>query len=1209
MKKLKVDMTKKEKILYLCITILLCLVFTLPFIISSLVLAYPRAVFANAYPSTTKVGYETEYLGTVDRNIPAQYQDEGLVANGTISAYPTYGRTLSSVIGSDPTRVAARNALIAESWGLCTINTRIGTDGFPKNTYNSMNKDGKLFLNGQDTGKTLYKHTSANGMYGGNVSDEEKAVIKRITMAPTRGYTRGYNVTGLYAPAGEVVKIEISQEDMDATAGIAVHVGQALFNGKANNIWVGKNAMNRMPVILNTWVVNKSTATLDEERGVYTAYVGSHLGGPIYVVNENVKFSVTISGAVRYSHFILGFTTEDEFEENKNSSAPYFDLEVFYNGVLHSGPKAYAQNFSYEEIYDAGVLWEKISLVSTQVSHQGIVFLYDPFVAAGAAVAFPGQGSVNCPAGWMANSLNVSSFTNSGGWGNMHEYNHNFQGGWGVGDRGEVTNNAINLVEYSLFTKISAARKMGGYGGEGLSGWNAYTSATWALQRVKSGSISSTNGLAVYATLLHNFGQDVFMSTTHWSGQNYFLKWGEKTHQDFSYFNSMVASYTGQYDLTAQQEAGWPMFIPVSSIYQTGRSYMFDGQKKYIETMQPYTIKYGQSFTVDLNKYTLSDGQYESGSVILPEGFSYTIKKVTKPQNGKIKKIGENVYQFTPNKNLLSGKIYVTLGITNDNDASMKIDDVDLVLEFQQSHEMDKNILERTTYTYSAENMYKSDNANGVNGAITAYENKFAGYESKVTEDNNNYINGRLVQNSSSEIWGLQGAKENTIMQLSGKLYVSTDGDYRISLRGRKSAALYVSTDNEKTYHLAANLMRFNNLDANFKDDENHYTDLKGLKAGTWVHFKAVLVVDYGSAFVGVGWGQFAEPMITSHLIDPNDESKGSQLIYGGANQTITLADGTTKVITTNMVITDEEASLLKPTISVGYANAYRNSYDFANAFESDYFYLPKNQYNYNVLSGNGSLVEIKGFTPWDKSTAIDNLFDDNNSNKIHNARNTNVSEENPFDLTVDLGEEIRSNTMTIYGVSGQKYQPKTFVLYGGTTRENMQVLATVEESVVTNNNVIVTFEEQQIRFYRLLCTDTHAKDNGAQCAYIAMRYILFSYSLTNGNLYSPDNQMFEYRGRWNIQNHLSNFGHIYCGKNASMQFTFTGTNFAILSNKINFENFDVFIDGGFAGTGSMGENKAQTDIAFVSNTLKSGMHTVTIRSKASFNIDSIVIW
>ena len=65
------------------------------------------------------------------------------------------------------------------------------------------------------------------------------------------------------------------------------------------------------------------------------------------------------------------------------------DLEVWDSGALHSGPFIYAKNFSYDELYKAAILWEKVSFVSTSNWNQGIVFIYDSFVAAVEAITFP----------------------------------------------------------------------------------------------------------------------------------------------------------------------------------------------------------------------------------------------------------------------------------------------------------------------------------------------------------------------------------------------------------------------------------------------------------------------------------------------------------------------------------------------------------------------------------------------------------------------------------------------------------------------------------------------------------------------------------------------------------------------------------------------------------------------------------------------------
>lgn len=279
--------------------------------------------FEYDFASTSAVGFSAKVLGTVERHKPvAEVKDEGLP-----SGYPKYGYTLSEVIGSGADKEQARQALIDESDYLTAYGTR-NNSGNGENgdgTYTWMDKDGYLYsgttaepvraLNQDGSPRQLYKHTAAVGMYYGgfgdtdDLLDDEPGIVKQVKIRP-RGYS-SYSVTGVYAPAGEVIKIQISEEDMNATGGLTIHIGQALYNGQSNNIWVAKGQMQRFPNILNTMNVNKNTATL--ENGVYTAYVGSFIGGPLYIRSTTAAFTATISGGVRYSHFILGYTTEKEF--------------------------------------------------------------------------------------------------------------------------------------------------------------------------------------------------------------------------------------------------------------------------------------------------------------------------------------------------------------------------------------------------------------------------------------------------------------------------------------------------------------------------------------------------------------------------------------------------------------------------------------------------------------------------------------------------------------------------------------------------------------------------------------------------------------------------------------------------------------------------------------------------------------------------------
>lgn len=1140
---------QKKKIRAIAITLAATLV-ALGILIVVLVVTRNKQgpLFENSYSATTKVGYQGEYLGTVKRNIPNHTQDGGLE-----TGYPKYGYTKNLT-------EAQKIAIINENWNLCTIDTRIGTDGYPKNTYNSMDAQGRLLLNGEYVNRVLYKHTGADGLYLGNVSDDEPGIIKRVTLS-TRGYN-SYSVTGVYAPAGEVIKIQIPEEEMEATGGLRVHIGQALYNQKANNIWKAR-ALNRMPVILNTMVVNKNTATL--ENGVYTAYVGSFLGGPIYIHNTNSTVHVTISGGVRYPHFILGYTTKEEYAENFASSAPMFDLEVRNYGVLHSGPRLYAENLSYEDIYDAAILWEKISLVSTKRSKQGIVFLYDPFVAAGAAVAFPGQSSVNCPAGWMGGSLNVKSFVASGAWGNMHEYNHNFQG-WGLPGGGEVTNNALNLVEYSLFTKISSARRLGS-NNESMSGWNRYTSPSWATYQTAVGPRG--NDLSIYATLLHTFGQENFMETVHSGGvDGYFNRWSELTHYDMSYYASLVGKPMSETAIAAMKEKHEPVFVPVASAYQTGRSYVVNGEKRYSKTAQPYQITYDEEYTIDLTKYTFTNGIYTSGSVVVPNGFIFRVKNLTNPKYGKISKIEDGKYLYTPDpKHLRSGEMIATIEIVKE-DGEFSVLDVDLVLELEQSHEMNKTMLERTTYSFAAEDMYEN--------ASDAYSAGYEGYTSKVDTDNIN-----PTQNSNTDVWYTPDAMpaDNTIVEVRGKLYADDTAKYRIALRGRWNCALYISLDGGKTYELLGEYKGKagvgNGTGIGF--NAAPYKDIE-LNAGDWVHFKAVLIngkAGNKSGFVGLGMGKFVPGM---PIFDENDVLIGE---------------------------TPE-------TVSVSYASAYRSSYEFPDTeFETDYFYTRDYTYSYSDITthtaGQQLIKENCVFAEgWGHK--LDHLVDGNDRTYMHS--NYGPTTTRPVTIEARLDDTLTANRMIFDGSHNSEaaFLPKDYKVWLSLDGENWELAAEVEDSTMISNNwqVMAEFDKfYTFNYYRFEITASHSR-------YIALRKIIFQnyfLELGNGKHISPDNESVKFYGDWKLKSAFSSFGHVYVGsKRATIETEFEGTRFGILSVSGFGTNFKVEIDG--KQLSSMQLKKMSSPyVSYISPQLSAGKHKVNIWCGGEANIDSIVIW
>lgn len=1065
---------------------------------------YPTELFDAGVYNASKTEYSAEYLGEVARRRPE-------VSNGGLERYPEYGVTLSGTTAEE------KQAILAENSKICASSE----------TYDGMDADGNLYLNGEATGEKLYKHTASFGMYEGDLRDDEPAVAKKITM---RARSMGNHITGLYAPAGEVIKIEMSEKDLAATGGLIVRIGQVLQNGQANNIWSDRD-FNRMPVIVNSMTINETEGC-----------AGWHLGGPIYVqpVNAGVKFTVTVSGGVPYSHYIHGYTTKEEFEEYKNSSAPYFDLEVWDDAVRHSGPKARAEQFSYEELVDAAVLWDKISRVSNQVpsgsnKSVGITFLYDPFIAAGAMVAFVGRSTVNCPLYCMTAALDAESAIDNASdafWGCIHEYNHHYQK-FGVLDKygsSEVTNNAVSLAAYSLYTRISANRELGNADeGSYATGWNRYTNPSWTLKQTLANGGKNEN-LDGYANLLHSFGQTRFLQATQNGGgrgniDTWYRAVSDATQYDMTYyFKEILHQTVSDGILQEYKQKNYPMYVPVATIYQTGVSYTVGEKKYYSRTAQPYGIETGQAFEIDLKE-----------NLVIPSGFTWQVKKITNPAYGTLTKKSEGIYTYMPDENNReSGKICVTLGITKD-DGAFEVEDVDIVIELRQK-QYRPTMLERTVYTYTNETMYDS--------AKDAAENGYKGYETVREEDNSNRI-----QNGNSEIWE-PNPGSNAVMEIRGKFEIKIGGKYRVALRGRDSAALYVSEDG-KDYRLAASFDTGTGSGFDVSR-ENTYKDYTFQK-GQWVYFKAVLLVTKANNYVGVGLGKF-----------------------NGEN------------------------------VNVSYLNAYRNSY-YKEAFESDYYYPREYGYDHLEESGNRQTLVATNYKPWDDSYSIENLFDENKTNYIHSNKE-NITEENPFELTVDLGETVRANRFTICGESSKKYQPKNFKLYGGTDKNNLTLLKEVENAqrINSDTDIKVEFDERELHYYKLVVTDTYAEGT----KYIAYREARVTFELFGGTLLSPDEELFEYRGGWALSNQFSTFGHLYEGENATLDFTFTGKRFGIFAYESSeFDGFEVLIDGKLIDTVSLNGDGNGTKLAYLSDELPEGTHQVTIRSKTKFNIDSIVLW
>ncbi|MDE7158463.1 MAG: M60 family metallopeptidase, partial [Clostridiales bacterium] len=719
-----------------------------------------------------------------------------------------------------------------------------------------------------------------------------------------------------------------------------------------------------------------------------------------------------------------------------------------------------------------------------------VYIIGDCYVAAGAAFANPGRNGVVCPPGWLAEALNYKNFVNGGCWGTMHEYNHCWQG-YGFGNGGEVTNNATTLVSYSLYTRISQGRTLAP--GWGNGGWNRFTDPAKSLGELLSQSRSGNKcfDLPIYATLLHNIGQDKFVAAA--EGKNnresgstlYFNKLVNATHYDMTYFAKEILHYNAdsaggigtlaQSALDEVKAKNYPMFVPVSSVYQVGRSITYDGKKQYIATAQPFSYGNGE-FIMDFNnRNNFTAGNFVSKELVIPDGFTATVKAVSTPEHGTVEALGNNRVKYTPasGKNgLYSGNFVVTLGITK-NDGAFTVEDIDLIINLKQGTNTNLN---RTTYVY--------DDASKVPDTASVYNTEtktfdFGDYAETETRKN------VCDQDGNTEIWASgrnyadntysadsknYTVKPNnrTIQVLDGVMYFSNPGTYRFTLRGRGVSTLYLSYDNGATWEKALTISRlFNSGHTDYVNDE--YSEHEFTTGKNYVTFKVVHQVKLENNFFGIG--------VASKKAD------GTFSAFSHANAI------SNQSIDVHSMLNEESGT----------------------KFKTDYYF--KNQYGYSYSSSDkvyasGTKLVSVSHKPWDDTRLIDFMFDGKSDTWYHSASGeaNYITEAKPFELIVDFGSVRKVNSVTFNGYKnavGNNGMVKSFKILGSTDGENYTLVTEQTDSAANAKNMTFDFAATEMRYYKLVVTKT---DNGR---YFAMNSIVFSYNVSfpNGHQIAPNEE------------------------------------------------------------------------------------------------------
>lgn len=624
-------------------------------------------LYEKIYPSFGKVSYHCEYLGVVDRKLPGEARSENILSPDRI---PTYNNP-KSLTTEEKEQCRQESQLITAS-----------STSFASGSYDSIDKNGFLYNEGKkvENERKLYKHVGSNKNYLGDVSDDEPAIIKKITLSQING---GCSITGLYAPPGEVITIKIAESELNKIENMSITIGQVFQNGQSNVILGNYKDYPRMPALANTFILSNRTTTCEHIDSDYLFYVGSFLGGPIYVSTQaSCIYTIEISGAVRYPHFILGYTSEEEFEENWNSSAPYLDILVWQRGILLSGPKRDVTIRSYSDFYKVAIYWEKVASVSSQFpcspdKSLGIHMLYDCYIPAGNALSYKGKNTAILPINWFPDALDIENIINGKeiAWGSHHEYNHHFQE-WGMeNEQYEVNNNALTLVSFAYFTKISSSRNIKNEQDDYT--WDKYTSSSFVLDKIVKHKAFTIQPF-YYACLLHCLGQKLFIEAANnqknMTNDDYYRSYSEVTELDMTYFfRDLCEIKISDEIVDFIKKKNYKNFVPIASIYQTGVGYAIKGNRNVIETMQPYRIDFNKDFTIDFNS-----------SLIVPKGFSFDIVSVRQPMYGTISMKDKNIYVYSPSPDdRLSGKITFKVKLTKNEDPSFFIDDIDMYLGFE----------------------------------------------------------------------------------------------------------------------------------------------------------------------------------------------------------------------------------------------------------------------------------------------------------------------------------------------------------------------------------------------------------------------------------------------------------------------------------------------------------------------------------------------
>jgi len=275
----------------------------------------------------------------------------------------------------------------------------------------------------------------------------------RISVAP-----QGWFSTGMYAPAGELIEINVPANEYGMTAQIGA--------------W--DDDLTSIPVKLRAPVIYSRHTLAPGKNLIRNLY-----GGQVYIIPPRAlgrKVEFTFTGTVKSPDFVLGQTTDEEWKTMMaKTTVPFFELRgkriIFTLPVSRLAKFPIASPTALMQTWDEQILhcyWEWYGLSANAADARDLNpmlpwrIVHDIQPSAGAQHSgYPVVATAND--NYFQQAVTLSGVIGQN-WGTYHELGHNMQmnNTWNFDGNGEVSNNIFSLkvTKYNGYKHSNYKRMM-----------------------------------------------------------------------------------------------------------------------------------------------------------------------------------------------------------------------------------------------------------------------------------------------------------------------------------------------------------------------------------------------------------------------------------------------------------------------------------------------------------------------------------------------------------------------------------------------------------------------------------------------------------------------------------------------------------------------------------------------------------------------------